>query len=382
MTRDPNIYQLFNMVVEENRLLKERIFILEERLSHYEQRKNSSNSSTPPSQDPFREKRTTSLREKSGKKPGGQPGHRGSTLEFTERPDKVIKHKSRYCKVCGKDLTGLVPEFSGRRQVIDIPPIQPQITEHKIYSYRCSCGHCQVSDCPAEAHSPVVGADETGVCINGKNHWAWTFQSPNATFIDIDASRGKKVIDRIFGEGFPESTLVHDCWRSYFNTVSHAHQICTAHLLRELKYLTPLYKDDWSKDFTRLLTEALKLKRELVPADYLRPNEKRKLLEERLDELRQQLLDPKHKKLITFKNRLMQYRHHLFRFLYQYDVPPDNNASERAVRTFKVKQKISGLFRSSDGAKTFAIIRSVIDTSIKNYQNVWVALNCIAVGVE
>ena len=67
MTRDPYIYQLFRIVVEENRLLKERISILEERLSHYEQRKSSSNSSIPPSQDPFREKRTRSLREKSGK---------------------------------------------------------------------------------------------------------------------------------------------------------------------------------------------------------------------------------------------------------------------------------------------------------------------------
>jgi transposase len=59
-------------------------------------------------------------------------------------------------------------------------------------------------------------------------------------------------------------------------------------------------------------------------------------------------------------------------------VPPDNNASERAIRTFKVKQKVSGLFRTVDGAKAFATIRSVIDTTIKNSNNVWEALALIA----
>jgi transposase len=75
---------------------------------------------------------------------------------------------------------------------------------------------------------------------------------------------------------------------------------------------------------------------------------------------------------------LLQYRQHLFRFLYCYDLPPDNNASERALRTFKVKQKVSGLFRSDDGAGAFAVIRSIIDTAIKNSQSVRSALNCVA----
>jgi transposase len=431
---------------KEQSLLHERIRQLESSLLYYEHPKNSSNSSQPPCQDPFRGKRTASLREKSGRHPGGQPGHAGSTLEFSSSPDKVIEHVSTYCSVCGNDLSDEASVFVGKRQVIDLPPIVPVITEHRIYSRRCSCGHSQVSTYPQEAHSrvcygdnltgltayfhsrqyiafdrmrelysdifnldissgslvkmtqrfaakagsvyelirgriaasPVVGADETGVCINGKNHWAWTFQTPKATFIDIDASRGKKVIDRIFSTGFPQATLVHDCWKPYFKTISQAHQICTAHLLRELKYLNQLYSDEWTKNVTGLLNDALQLKKELLEVDYLQPIEKRKNLELRLDELLQHRLDPKHEKLIPFQNRLTQYRQHLFRFLYQYDVPPDNNASERAVRTFKVKQKVSGLFRSTNGAMAFAVIRSVIDTAIKNSQNVWAALNCVA----
>jgi transposase len=125
------------------------------------------------------------------------------------------------------------------------------------------------------------------------------------------------------------------------------------------------------------MNEALQLKRELLPVDYLQPVEKREQLEIRLDELLQQTLNPKDEKLVTFQNRLTEYRQHLFRFLYSYDVPPNNNASERAVRTFKVKQKVSGLFRSTNGALAFAVIRSVIDTAIKNSQNVWTALNSI-----
>jgi hypothetical protein len=185
--------------------------------------------------------------------------------------------------------------------------------------------------------------------------------------------------DHILSDGFPKSTLVHDCWKPYFKTVCGSHQICTAHLLRELKYLSQLYEIEWTKAFSCLLTDALLLKRELLPVDYLQPVEKRKQLEQRLDELLQERINPKYEKLITFQNRLTAYRQHLFRFLYSYGVPADNNASERAVRTFKVKQKVSGFFRSTNGAEDFSIIRSVIDAAIKNSQNVWGALNCVTV---
>ncbi|MDR0681954.1 MAG: transposase, partial [Dysgonamonadaceae bacterium] len=104
--------------------------------------------------------------------------------------------------------------------------------------------------------------------------------------------RGKKVIERIFSDGFPQSTLVHDCWKPYFKTVCGSHQICTAHLLRELKYLNQLYEHEWTKSFSSLLTDALQLKRELLPVDYLQPLEKRKQLEQRLNELLQQRVDP------------------------------------------------------------------------------------------
>jgi len=87
------------------------------------------------------------------------------------------------------------------------------------------------------ARSAVVGADETGTCINSKNGWTWGFQTPQATFLYTIKSRAKAVIDQLFPKGFPQAVFVHDCWPSYFGVRVKGHQICTAHLLRELKYL-------------------------------------------------------------------------------------------------------------------------------------------------
>ena len=94
-----------------------------------------------------------------------------------------------------------------------------------------------------------------------------------------------------------------------------------------------------------------------------------RMCELHLDGLLHQTLYPKYEKLITFKNRFTQYRQYMFRYLNQYDVPPGNNASGRAVRTFNVKENVSGLFRSSNGAMALAVIRSMIDTAIKNSRN-------------
>ena len=88
--------------------------------------------------------------------------------------------------------------------------------------------------------------------------------------------------------------------------------------------------------------------------------------------------DSKHKKLHTFYKRMCRERQHLFTFLFIENVPPDNNASERAIRNVKVKQKISGQFKTEQTAQNFAKIRSVIDTTIKNGLNVLDALNLIA----
>jgi transposase len=101
-------------------------------------------------------------------------------------------------------------------------------------------------------------------------------------------------------------------------------------------------------------------------------------LEKELDNLLAGSLDPKHKEMISFQKRITKYRDHVFTFLNHPTVPPDNNGCERAIRNVKVKQKISGQFKILNAAESFSILRSIIDTAIKNNQNVLQALIVIA----
>jgi len=175
-----------------------------------------------------------------------------------------------------------------------------------------------------------------------------------------------------------DAVLVHDCWKAHFQTPVKTHQLCTAHLERETKYLEERYKVVWPVRFRAMLREAHKLKKQFTPADYYYLNPLRSLLEKELDNLLSETLDPKHKEMITFQKRITKYRDYVFTFLYHPTVPPDNNGSERAIRNVKVKQKISGQFKILSAAENFAILRSIIDTAIKNNQNVLQALNVIA----
>lgn len=85
------------------------------------------------------------------------------------------------------------------------------------------------------------------------------------------------------------------------------------------------------------------------------------------------------KKLVSFQKRMVKYSDYVFAFLYDHHIPPDNNDSERAIRNFKVKLKVSNFFRSSAGSDRYAVIRSIIDTAIKNQQNPYEATRLIAI---
>jgi len=227
-------------------------------------------------------------------------------------------------------------------------------------------------------HKLPVGSDETGVKVCGEKHWAWTWQNEEATFITITDNRAQRSIEQTFENGFENAVLVHDCWKSHFNTNAISHQICISHLLRDLNYLTERYNHKWSSVCKTLFQSALNLKNHMNPADYYIHNPRRISIEKRLDRLLSIELSDKHKELISFRNRLIKYRNYIFSFLYHPKVPPDNNASERAIRNIKVKQKVSGQFKSPDGAYAFAVLRSITDTSLKNGQGVLSALKIIA----
>lgn len=127
----------------------------------------------------------------------------------------------------------------------------------------------------------------------------------------------------------------------------------------------------------QLLQDAIALKKQLTPQDYLKTPASVIEIEERLTRLLRKDHTASPKKVQAFSKRLIKNKDSILTFLYHTKVPADNNASEQAIRNVKVKTKVSGQFRSEDGAKRFAILRSVIDTTIKNTLNVFETLTLL-----
>lgn len=224
--------------------------------------------------------------------------------------------------------------------------------------------------------SDVIGSDETGAIVNGKKGWFWTWQTVLYTFIHFNKSRGFDTIISVFSEKFNPKTIVSDCWAAQLKVNAQMHQICTAHLLRELNYFIDTSQDQWAKDFKKLILDAIDLKKRII--DFEKPNMQRQSLQQRLNKLLELDQFSKFDKQKAFQKRLQKHRDKIFPFLFSKNIPPDNNASERAIRNVKVKQKNSGQFVSEQKAVDFAIIRSIIDTAIKNGLNILESLKLIA----
>ena len=167
-------------------------------------------------------------------------------------------------------------------------------------------------------------------------------------------------------------------FRSQLKTKTLAKQLCLAHLMRELKNFEQTFKSEWATRLKQVFKEAIEYKKQMAMDDYGGANPKVKEFENRLSELLKVDYSKEHRKLRAFIKRLIKNRDSLLTFLYHLEVPPDNNGSERAIRNAKVKMKISNQFKTIDFANHYAVIRSVIDTSLKNSQNVFDTLSCLA----
>jgi transposase len=117
---------------------------------------NSRNSSKPPSSDsPFVKPAPKSLRRRSGRKPGGQPGHPGSTLALVDNPTQRRRHEPGPCTGCGADLVDAPEVGMERRQVFDLPPMRVQVIEHQLIARRCGCGTTSTGTAPQGVTAPV-----------------------------------------------------------------------------------------------------------------------------------------------------------------------------------------------------------------------------------
>ncbi len=449
MSKEDNSYQEILKLVHKLQMeiveLKKENANLRNRIRELEQSKNSNNSSIPPSKDENRIKRNQSLRTRSGKKSGGQSGHKGHTLKMVEVPDEIINHKLQFCKNCGLDISNHVSSVYEKRQVVELPPIHPIYIEHRRHNIVCSCGCINKADFPKHVNAPiqygssvenlvaylnvgqylpykrivnlfsglfniplsegsiknlitrfaskaqpfyekikkeleysnVVGADETGAKMNGKKWWFWTWQNENATYITASDNRSFKTIENNFPNGFTKATLVSDRYGAHLKTKAHAHQICTSHLFRDFNYLIELTSSPIIKRLKALLQHAVFLKTQIKSHEYQQTNLIRNFILRETFKLLKADHHQEHKKVKSLLKKLYRCKNHIYEFLYNEFVPPDNNGSERAIRNVKVKQKVSTMFKSENGIANYAIIRSVFDTCTKRNIPILQACNLI-----
>jgi hypothetical protein len=130
------------------------------------------------------------------------------------------------------------------------------------------------------------------------------------------------------------------------------------------------YKSKWAEHLRSLFREAISLKKKLPEFPCQEAEKNIAAIEDQMDRLLGIPVNPAHKEAVTFQRKLLKHRDSILTFLHYHKVPPDNNGSERAVRNIKVKQKISGQFKSTQGADDFCVIRSIVDTLIKQSENV------------
>jgi transposase len=414
---------------------------------------NSSNSGKPPSSDGLKKPpRVSSLRERCGRKTGGQAGHPGKTLRRTTTPDITIDHYPHVCTRCGTALTVAMATDHVARQVFDLPEPEPLIvTEHRAYACHCAaCGtqtraafpdgvtapvqygkriaafvlyllHYQLlpekrlaelmadlfgvslvtatiarisQDCAQRfqgfadgvrdhvAAAPVKHMDETGFRIGGKTQWLHIASTVLLTFYRVSPKRGSLLANVI-------GIVVHDHWKPYYTLEGVLHALCNAHHLRELKALVEIEKEHWAHKMQRLLRRAchatnmardrgvpltpallalIDRRYDVILAEGLLFHEAQPALISATAKFGRRGRPPRrvgHNLLLRLSSR----KQDVLRFLTDPRVPFTNNLGERDGRMMKLRQKISGGFRSEDGARDFAVIRSLLSTAKKQGWN-------------
>jgi len=232
-------------------------------------------------------------------------------------------------------------------------------------------------------HEAVIGNDETGIRIDGKLYWLHTTCTTFLTYYAYHGKRGKVAMDAINILPRFKGRLVHDDWPSYFQ-YDFWHALCNAHHLRGLLFLQERYPQKWIEPLIALI---LKIKQKVEMAQ--KKNETRlskrqeAVFSTQYDQLIQQGLranpaPPTTDRRVGQRGRLKQrparnlllrlkeHKAAVLAFMVDFKVPFDNNQSERDLRMMKVKQKISGCFRSEEGAEIFCQIRSYLSTTRKN----------------
>ena len=239
--------------------------------------------------------------------------------------------------------------------------------------------------------TPVAGADETGMRAEGSLHWLHIMRDEQWTLYYLSEKRGCEAMDAMGILLTFTGVLVHDHWKPYF-TYAAVHVLCNAHHLRELQgvvdrddnhlalRMMKLLRLSWHycKGFKRIGMMLMpSTVRERIEDIYDRIL-KRALTKEAayMEKKRQELGRKKVKntKAYNLFKRLSEFKAETLRYLSDFSIPFDNNGSERDARMAKLKQKISGCFRSDDGGSMFTRIRSYLSSAKKQGMNIFQSL--------
>jgi transposase len=229
--------------------------------------------------------------------------------------------------------------------------------------------------------SPVIHCDETGMKIEGKRHWLHVASNDKYTCYFAHSKRGSEAINDMGILPEFKGVAVHDGWKPY-NGYECDHALCNAHLQRELTGIEENYKQQWAKEMNELLTEMKRYTDECKEQVKDLEFEQIKALEDRFNaiiikgiEENPPSLNPEKQgkrgknpktKARNLLDRFIEHKEKILRFLNDLGVPFENNQAERDIRMMKLQQKISGTFRTIQGAQAFCRIRAYISTIKKN----------------
>ena len=228
--------------------------------------------------------------------------------------------------------------------------------------------------------SEVMHNDETGIRCESANKWVHSASTSKLTHYSIHNKRGVEAMDAIGILPNYTGITVHDRWKSYNQYTNATHAYCNAHLLRDLKYINEEHNSKWALEMKLLLMEANTLKKQAeLNANSIAKitNKYSTIIENALKEEPPDAAQTQKKRgrKPKSKTRLLldvfiNHQQKVLLFMYNKSVSFDNNLAERDIRMVKLKQKISGCFRTIEGAEVFCRIRSVISTARKNGVNI------------
>jgi transposase len=302
-------------------------------------------------------------------------------VQYGERFKALLVYLNAYQMLPMKRLTELVEDWFGQT-------VSQGTLDHALAQVAQSVDGVLAQVEQGLVAAPVAHADETGVRVAGKLHWLHVLSTPGLTRYGIHTKRGRDALDALGLLPCFRGELVHDGWSAYASYAQCGHALCGAHLLRELTFLEELYQQAWAAGMKTLL---LKAKAAVAVAcargdTHLHPTDHAALLKE-YDSLvaagfaanpspetqpgKRRVAQSPARKLLK---RLERDRFAVLHFTHNFAVPFDNNLAERDLRMMKVKQKISGCFRSLQGAVRFCTLRSYLSTARKHGLSMFSAL--------